>query len=101
MPQDLTHVPLIPFDRRNVFGRVLTHITALHVKREAILQGLGNASLGDCYAFSRQGRDVDQTPFQGNTACLQLGDLYKAREKILQVQTRLLDELEKLIMLLR
>ena len=81
-------------------GRVPTLITALHVKREAILKRFGDASLDDSYAFSRQGRDVDQAPFQGNTARLKLGDLKKARQQVFQVQTRPLDDLEKVIVIL-
>lgn len=59
VPQDLAHASLIPFDRGNVLDRVPTLITALHMKSEVIMQGFGDASLGDCYAFSRQGRDVN------------------------------------------
>ena len=80
--------------------RVPTLITALHVKREAILKRFGDASLDDSYAFSRQGRDVDQAPFQGNTARLKLGDLKKARQQVFQVQTRPLDDLENIVFLL-
>jgi hypothetical protein len=70
------------------------------MKREAILKWFGDASLGDSYAFSRQGRDVDQAPFQGNTARLKLGDLKKARQQVFQVQTRPLDDREKVIVFL-
>jgi len=96
----LTQALPIALDRGNFLCLLPNFIAALEMKGEAISERFGDVPMSESNGFPRKRREIEQAHFDLHKTRFEFGNLDQSRQQKLHMLTRLLDDLEKLVVFL-